>query len=140
MELGNWSTKNQLGSTNSKGLPVLFQGSHQGLHLNNQSIHCDRSHGHAMGMPMVPSCSSTPTPTRHPNPVHHRCCHRLRLLSCLLLPCGPSMTPAELARTSIQPSFIQELLSPLKWSIQASPRGVHPSCPTVKSSRSLSTS
>jgi len=31
MELGNWSIKNQLGSTNSKGLPVLFQGSHQGL-------------------------------------------------------------------------------------------------------------
>jgi len=35
MELGNWSIKNQLGSTNSKGLPVLFQGSHQGLFLNN---------------------------------------------------------------------------------------------------------
>jgi len=35
MELGNWSIKNQLGSTNSKGLPVLFQGSHQGLLLNN---------------------------------------------------------------------------------------------------------
>jgi len=36
MELGNWPIKVQLGSTNSKGLPVLFQGSHQGLLLNNQ--------------------------------------------------------------------------------------------------------
>jgi len=36
MELGNWPIKVQLGSTNSKGLPVLFQGSHQGLFLNNQ--------------------------------------------------------------------------------------------------------
>ena len=36
MELGNWSIKNQLGSTNSKGLPVLFQGSHQGSFLNKQ--------------------------------------------------------------------------------------------------------
>jgi len=47
MELGNWSIKNQLGSTNSKGLPVLFQGSHQGFLLNNQLIHYDGSHGHA---------------------------------------------------------------------------------------------
>jgi len=34
MELGNWPIKVQLGSTNSKGLPVLFQGSHQGSFLN----------------------------------------------------------------------------------------------------------
>jgi len=32
MELGNWPIKKQLGTTNSKGLPVLLQGSHQGLH------------------------------------------------------------------------------------------------------------
>jgi len=31
MELGNWPIEVQLGSTNSKGLPVLFQGSRQGL-------------------------------------------------------------------------------------------------------------
>jgi len=37
MELGNWPIKVQLGSTNSKGLPVLFQGSHQGSFLND---HC----------------------------------------------------------------------------------------------------
>jgi len=35
VELGNWPLKVQLGSTNSKGLPVLFQGSHQGSFLNN---------------------------------------------------------------------------------------------------------
>jgi len=35
MQLRNWPIKVQLGSTNSKGLPVLFQGSHQGLFLNN---------------------------------------------------------------------------------------------------------
>jgi len=35
MELGNWPIKGQLGSTNNKGLPVLFQDSHQGLFLNN---------------------------------------------------------------------------------------------------------
>ena len=39
MELGNWSIKNQLGSTNSKGLPVLFQGSHQGFLLNNHYVY-----------------------------------------------------------------------------------------------------
>jgi len=38
MELGNWPIEVQLGSTNSKGLPVLFQGSHQGLFLND--CHC----------------------------------------------------------------------------------------------------
>jgi len=38
MELGNWPIKVQLGSTNSKGLPVLFQGSHQGLFLNNHYL------------------------------------------------------------------------------------------------------
>ena len=37
VELVNWSIKNQLGSTNSKGLPVLFQGSHQGMLPND---HC----------------------------------------------------------------------------------------------------
>ena len=37
VELGNWSIENQLGSTNSKGLHVLFQGSHQGLLPND---HC----------------------------------------------------------------------------------------------------
>jgi len=58
MELGNWPIKVQLGSTNSKGLPVLFQGSHQGLLLNNQLIHYMTG---AVGMPMVPSYSSTPT-------------------------------------------------------------------------------
>jgi len=35
MELGNWPMKVQLGSTNSKGLPVLLQGSHQGFFLNS---------------------------------------------------------------------------------------------------------
>jgi len=38
MELGNWPIKVQLRSTNSKGLPVLFQGSHQGLLLNNHHL------------------------------------------------------------------------------------------------------
>jgi len=47
MELGNWPIKVQLGSTNSKGLPVLFQGSQQGFLLNNQLIHYDGSNGHA---------------------------------------------------------------------------------------------
>mgnify|MGYP007080210431 CR=1 FL=1 len=35
VELGNWPIEVQLGSTNSKGLPVLFQGSHPGLLPNN---------------------------------------------------------------------------------------------------------
>jgi len=47
VELGNWPIKVQLGSTNSKGLPVLHQGSHQGFLLNNQLIHYDGSNGHA---------------------------------------------------------------------------------------------
>jgi len=47
MELGNWSIKVQLGSTNSKGSPVLFQGSHRGFLLNNQLIHYGGSNGHA---------------------------------------------------------------------------------------------
>jgi len=47
MELDNWPIKVQLGSTNSKGVPVLFQGSHQGFLLNNQLIHYDGSNGHA---------------------------------------------------------------------------------------------
>jgi len=45
MELGNWSIKNQLGSTNSKGLPVLFQGSHQGFLLNNHYLPMRRQRG-----------------------------------------------------------------------------------------------
>jgi len=49
VELGNSPIKVQLGSTNGKGLPVLFQGSHQGLLLNNQLINYDGSHGHAHG-------------------------------------------------------------------------------------------
>jgi len=52
MELGNWPIMVQLGSTNSKGLPVLFQGSHQGFFLNNQSIHYDGSNGHAHCHPL----------------------------------------------------------------------------------------
>jgi len=34
-ELCNWSIEVQLGLTNSKGLPVLFQGSHQGSPFNS---------------------------------------------------------------------------------------------------------
>jgi len=51
MELGNWPIEVQLGSTNSKGLPMLFQGSHQGLLLNNQ-LHYSlgQSQGHAYGL------------------------------------------------------------------------------------------
>jgi len=40
MELGNWPILVQLGSTNSKGLPVLFQGSHQVFFLNNHQLLC----------------------------------------------------------------------------------------------------
>jgi len=53
MELGNWPIKVQLGSTNSKGLPVLFQGSHQGVLLNNQLIHYNGSGGHAHCHPIT---------------------------------------------------------------------------------------
>jgi len=50
VELGNWPLKVQLGSTNSKGLPALFQGSHQGLLTNNQLRYSlSRCHGHAHG-------------------------------------------------------------------------------------------
>jgi len=52
MELGNWPIEVQLGSTNSKGLPALSQGSHQGFFLNNQS---SITAAGAKGMPMVPS-------------------------------------------------------------------------------------
>jgi len=43
MELGNWPIKDQLGSTNSKGLPVLFQGSHQVFFPNNIIIYSTSS-------------------------------------------------------------------------------------------------
>jgi len=46
MELGNWPIKVQLGSTNSKGLPVLFQGSHQGLFLNKNCYYLLTTHRH----------------------------------------------------------------------------------------------
>ena len=36
--LDNWPIKVQLGSTNSKGLPMLFQGSHQVFFLNNDYL------------------------------------------------------------------------------------------------------
>jgi len=39
MELGYWPIKVQLGSTNSKGLPALFQGSRQGFLLNNHHVY-----------------------------------------------------------------------------------------------------
>jgi len=44
MELGNWSIESQLGSTNSKSLPVLFQGSHQGLLPNSHQLLCSPRH------------------------------------------------------------------------------------------------
>jgi len=52
VELGNGSIKNQLGSTNSKGSPVLFQGSHHGFFLTDQLIHYDGSHRHAHCHPL----------------------------------------------------------------------------------------
>jgi len=69
MELGNWPVKVQLGSTNSKGLPVLFQGSHQGFLLNNQLNLCTAAG--AKGMPMAPVWSHSvllfqPHPSSHP--------------------------------------------------------------------------
>ena len=40
VELGKWSIENQLGSTNGKGLPVLFQGSHQGCsQMSSHTVH-----------------------------------------------------------------------------------------------------
>jgi len=54
MELGNWPIKVQLGSTNSKGLPVLFQGSHQGLFLNNN--HYLLSNSRIQVSPFHPFC------------------------------------------------------------------------------------
>jgi len=68
MELGNWPIKVQLGSTNSKGLPVLFQGSHQGFLLNNQLIHYDGSNGHAHCHPLQVNKTreaSSIQPTQH---------------------------------------------------------------------------
>jgi len=50
VELGNWPIEVQLESTNSNGLPVLFQGSYQGLPLNNQLSTVTG----AMDKPMVP--------------------------------------------------------------------------------------
>ena len=61
VELGNWPIKVQLGSTNSKGLPALVQGSRQGFLLNNQLIHHDESNGHAHCHPFA--CLQ-PNPTR----------------------------------------------------------------------------
>jgi len=63
MELGNWPIKVQLGSTNSKGLPVLFQGSHQGFLLNNQLIHYGGSNGHTHCRPIHIN-GNTADPTR----------------------------------------------------------------------------
>jgi len=91
MMCGAWQLVNEvpIGSTlNSKGLPVLFQGSRQSLRptANNQLIHCDGSHGHAHGPFCLPTPSkSTPIqfdaqPTnqasskriKQPNPLEHR--------------------------------------------------------------------
>jgi len=96
MELGNWSIKNQLGSTNSKGLPVLFQGSHQGCLLNNhyvyprrhaaavdcrvgvhegasseiyQSIFLRRTRGLLFGLNLPSSIQSTNTTALHSSPI-----------------------------------------------------------------------
>jgi len=79
-ELGNWPIKVQLGSTNSKGLPVLFHGSHQGLFRNSHCLRSARFHGGQV------QCGSSS------NPIHHCHCDLLScLLSCLLLPHDPSM-------------------------------------------------
>ena len=73
MELGNWPIKVQLGSTNSKGLPVLFQGSTRVYALNNQSIHYDGCRGHAHG-PFCTSTQSSPCPVRcHPSIIKPSC-------------------------------------------------------------------
>ena len=51
MEPGGWSIKVELGSTNSTGLPVLFQGLPPGS-LSKQSVELSlsQSHGHAHGL------------------------------------------------------------------------------------------
>jgi len=75
VKLGNWPIEVQLGSTNSKGLPVRFQGSYQGCLLNNQLIY-GGSHGHAHGPfliivnppPHRIQCHQTKR-TRHPVPM-----------------------------------------------------------------------
>jgi len=99
MELGNWSIKNQLGSTNSKGLPVLFQGSHQGLHLNNQLIHYDRSHGHAHGPILLVNTPSPKARLHLPSSSKATSTPPVVLtmsqLSCRLIDPSPSAIPAE---------------------------------------------
>jgi len=75
VELGNWPIKVQLGSTNSKGLPVLFQGSHQDFLLNN---HYTTRYRRPRPMPSSISLSSLHVALLlyHPSNqsiLHHRC-------------------------------------------------------------------
>jgi len=71
VELGHWPINVQLGSTNSKGLHVLFQGSHQGFLLNNQSIRYDRRRGHAHGCPPTKCIDTSTLVQGKPLCVHH---------------------------------------------------------------------
>ena len=61
VELGNWLIKVQLGSTNSKGLPVLFQGSHQVFFSNKHQLLCRHPVAHPNVLQVVVSrCGSSP--------------------------------------------------------------------------------
>jgi len=89
VELGNWPIKVQLGSTNSKDLPALFQGSRQGFLLNNQLIHHDGSNGHAHCHPFaclqVSRIQHDAKPRLHPHPNNH---HLQMSLRPCLQPCS----------------------------------------------------
>jgi len=71
-ELGNWPINVQLGSTNSKGLPVLFQGAHQDLFLNNcrylpMMPWLQSPHSHELGHVKGTSINQSIHPSIHPS-------------------------------------------------------------------------
>ena len=89
MEPVNWPIEVQLGSTNSKDLPVLFQGSHQGSFLNE---HCLLW----LLLPEGPELWLSIQPSLMCSRLSRRCRHPLH--------CGP---PTAMSLSNCQPNSIE---------------------------------
>jgi len=92
MELGNWPIKVQLGSTNSKGLPVLFQGSHQGLLLNNHYFYSLQQEPRACPWFLLVPCNSLSCSSYNQTsiPSQLSCCVESSITSIHPIPCNQS--------------------------------------------------
>jgi len=137
MMYGAWQLANEgpIG-VNSKGLPVPFQGSHQGCLLNNQLNHYDGSHGHAHGPLLFANnnChlhqSNPPIPIRssHPSPMRPSVVSKLS---------PPLPIPAAVVVSTPQSSPL--LLHSCTTAAVPTRKG-QPSCSTSKSIHGLNTS